>query len=455
MTVGVGAAHAKPSPAPQTDPEPPRANVSTKRAIVPPTRSAPSPVSKPAIVRDPLHDRDPLPPTIIPTRTAKLIAQAAPAKSLRSGARQLGTVAQNRPSAPLPSATPGGSSAPVPGTPSPTIQRPTPTTGTPSPAAPTFSPIPTGTPLPKSVPVPDRLNPSANPLQFPTRPSEVQVRSTQAITLQQAIQLAERNNRDLEISRLQVEQSRFAIQEARSGSFPTLGLTAGVTRSGTAFITQDNQQNNFLQQLGLDNSSGSSSATRTNFSTGLQLSYDLFTSGARPALIRSAERRSRALELQLEQTREDTRLQVSNFYYNLQNADSQVSINEAAVRNAEANLRDSRAQETAGLGTRFDTLRAEVNLANAQQQLRNAQGTQEIARRQLVQLLSLSETVTLVSADPVQPAGSWTLPLEDSIVLAYKNRAELEQQLVQRDLSEEQIRLARAQNGPTLSATAA
>jgi OMF family outer membrane factor len=39
-------------------------------------------------------------------------------------------------------------------------------------------------------------------------------------------------------------------------------------------------------------------------------------------------------------------------------------------------------------------------------------------------------------------------------VLAYKNRAELETQLVQRDISEAQIRAARAANGPTLSLSA-
>ncbi|MBN8562793.1 MAG: TolC family protein, partial [Leptolyngbya sp. UWPOB_LEPTO1] len=292
------------------------------------------------------------------------------------------------------------------------------------------------------------LTPSSNRLLFPTKPGEVQVRSVQPITLQQALDLAERNNRDLEIARLQVEQSRAAIREARAGNFPTLALTSNLTRSGSAFITQDTQQNSFLEQLGIQSQSGSS--TRTAFGLGAQLNYDIFTSGLRPAQIEAAERRSRTAELQLEQTREELRLQVSNDYYNLQNADSQVAINEAAVRNAEANLRDSRAQETAGLGTRFDTLRAEVNLANAQQQLRNSQATQEINRRQLAQRLSLSETATLTAADPVQPAGTWTIPLEDSIVLAYKNRAELEEQLVQREISQAQIRAARAQNGVTL-----
>ncbi|MCY7323125.1 MAG: TolC family protein, partial [Phormidesmis sp. CAN_BIN36] len=42
----------------------------------------------------------------------------------------------------------------------------------------------------------------------------------------------------------------------------------------------------------------------------------------------------------------------------------------------------------------------------------------------------------------------------DTIVLAYKNRAELEAQLVQREVSEQQRRAALAALGPTISATA-
>jgi len=451
MTVGtMGAASANPV-RPQNDPEP----AASDQLLIAEARTPSSLSGKSANVPLPLtwktsrdSEGDPTPPFVAMTIAQSPASNPSPAKptskpqTSAQGTTSSPPATAPRPSAPLPRST-GSPSTPIPATPAPTT--PAPATRIPATPAPT---TPGNGGANQLVPTPAFLNPSPNRLQFPTRPSEVQIRATQPITLQQALELAERNNRDVEISRLQVEQSREAIREARAGSFPTLGLTASLNRSGSAFITRDTQQNSFLQQLGID--SGNSGSTSTAFSTGAQLNYDLFTSGLRPAQIQAAERRSRATELQLEQTREDLRLQVSNDYYNLQNADSQVAINEAAVRNAEANLRDSRAQEAAGLGTRFDTLRAEVNLANAQQQLRNAQATQEVNRRQLAQRLSLSETATLTAADPVQPAGTWTIPLEDSIVLAYKNRAELEEQLVQREISQAQIRAVRAQNGVTV-----
>lgn len=75
---------------------------------------------------------------------------------------------------------------------------------------------------------------------------------------------------------------------------------------------------------------------------------------------------------------------------------------------------------------------------------------QEIARRQLVQLLSLSESVDVGAADPVQRAGDWTLSLEESIVLAYKNRVEFQQQLEQRTISQQQRRVAIADGQPQI-----
>jgi hypothetical protein len=46
------------------------------------------------------------------------------------------------------------------------------------------------------------------------------------------------------------------------------------------------------------------------------------------------------------------------------------------VENAQASLRDTQAREQAGVGTRFDVLQAQVNLANAQQELTIAVPTQ-------------------------------------------------------------------------------
>ncbi|NDJ19520.1 TolC family protein [Myxacorys almedinensis] len=342
-------------------------------------------------------------------------------------------------------------------TPRPPAGSPTPTPSNDVPAiAPTLTPsVPTPS---RSVPAPQRLNPSANPLQFPTQPSEVQIQASESITLLQALELAERNNRDVEISQLELERAQAALREARAANLPTLGLSAGLSRSGSNVgggQGSSRQLSQLLESLtGQPSDDDNDSSVSTSLSSSLRLSYDLYTSGLRNANLRASERQVRAAELALERIREQLRLDTTGDYYDLQDADEQSRINQAAVANAQANLNDSIAQESAGLGTRFDVLRAQVNLANAQQQLTNAQANQVVRRRQLAQRLSLPEYATVQAADSVEVAGSWTPSLEESIILAYKNRSELEEQLVQIDISEQQRRAVLAANGPTLSVSA-
>ncbi|MGI8504344.1 MAG: TolC family protein [Hassallia sp.] len=328
------------------------------------------------------------------------------------------------PITPLPTPAPGGG-----------VQTPTPTPVTPP---------PTG-----EVQIPDYLNQNPNPLQFPTKPEEVRLQGIQPITLAQALELARRNNRDLQVSLLQLQRSQYAVREAQAALLPNFDVNGSVTRQQSASGQLSTELRE--QQTGI---SVNQDEPSTGFNGQAQLSYNLYTSGSRQAVIRQAEEQVRFQELDVERQSEVIRLNVSTDYYNLQQADESVRINTAAVTNAQASLRDAQALEQAGVGTRFSVLQSQVNLANTQQDLTNSISQQQIARRQLVARLSLSQSVNVVAADPVRLAGLWNQTLEQSIILAFQNRPELQQQLAQRNIFEQQRRGALAQIGPQVSLVA-
>lgn len=327
----------------------------------------------------------------------------------------------------------------------------------------------------------DNLNPSGNPLSFPTEPSEVQVDSQKAITLEQAVELSLKNNKDIEQARLQVERSGFALREQRASLFPTLDLTSGLTYSNDLFldnITQQSidqdvddavdqaQQDNpdltddQLSQIGdserqrqEDRFTNGINSSSFDFNGGLGINYTIYNGGQRGASIRTAEKQLRSDELDLERITEEARFETARDYYDLQNSDAQVEIQEAAVEDATQTLKDAQLLERAGLGTRFDVLRAEVELAQADQRLTTAIANQNISRRQLAETLSVSHSTDLSTADAIEEAGTWDLELAETIVQAFKNRAELEQFLLQREISEEQRTIALSQTRPNLSAS--
>ncbi len=332
-------------------------------------------------------------------------------------------------------------------TPLPTDSTPAPTVpGSVTPAPADSTPRPTTVP-PGAVEIPQKLIPIANPLQFPTNPNEVTLQENQPITLGQALELARRNNRDLQVALLELQRSRYALKEAEAGLLPTLGISADLSRSQSS-------SSQLQEELSGPNSLGSNDEPTTAFSGQAQLSYDLYTSGLGKARRNAAREQVRFNELAVETQSEEIRLNVTTDYYNLQQSDEQVRIAQSAVQNSEASLRDAEALERAGVGTRFDVLRSQVNLANAQQDLTNARSQQAISRRQLATRISLPQGINISAADPVQLAGLWDLTLEESIVRAFQNRPELQQQLAQRNINEQQRRQALAELGPQISLVA-
>ncbi|MBD2463110.1 TolC family protein [Oscillatoria sp. FACHB-1407] len=291
------------------------------------------------------------------------------------------------------------------------------------------------------------LDPDSNPLFVPTQPEQVRIVDTQAITLEQAVELAFRNNPELQIATLELTRNQAAVREARAALLPTLDFRSGLTIQET----QENSLTDQLSQLLPEQDQPEQDDADINVQGTLRLDYDLYTGGRRSALIRAAEARVRLQELQVEVVSEQLRLDVTSDYYDLQEADEQVRIARASLVEAQQNLRDTQALEQAGVGTRFDVLQSEVNLANIQQELTQALSVQRTAQRQLAQRLNLASQVDIATADPIAPTEAWELSLEDSIVLSFQNRAELQQQLLQREINQEQRRVELAQNRPQVS----
>ncbi|MEG4502322.1 TolC family protein [Microcoleus sp. F6_B4] len=341
---------------------------------------------------------------------------------------------------------------------------PNPLNNVPVPSAPVQ--ILRGTPNESFPPVPPRgiletkppasLEPNPNPLQFPTNPEDVRIEQTEPITLQQAIDLARRNSQVLQIAGQQVEQSRAALREQQAALYPDLNFQMDASRSVSAggelgIRAAQRRLNALANRTGQPAEQAGTNFGSNSLNSTLQLSYDVDLFGRRRANIRAAEEQLRLRELDVERQAEQLRFDTAEAYYTLQNADGQVAIRQASVRNAEQSLRDAEALERAGVGTRFAVLQAQANLANEQQQLSVARRDQRVAQRRLAEILNISQSANLTAADPVEQAGSWRLSLEESIVQAFKNRPELEQQLVQRDISKQQRRSIQAGRLPQLS----
>lgn len=376
-----------------------------------------------------------------------------------------------------------------------------------------------------------QLNPDPDPLRLPPE-AESKIDVVQPITLQQALELAQRNNLDVRVAELQLQQSQAALKQAKAANLPTLSAQGNLFRTDSSqfdlnprpinldigaqneVIARTLQRLQTQQALSLQNlstdianlqirlqqgpdqqqqlvfdqqlqdlqlqasttatlplvpsftpfsplnsfaSSGQGAtdgAVSTTANGTLALTYNVFTSGSRSSLIRAARAQVRISELALQVQLEQLRLDVANDYYNLQEASALVTVTRSAVESATKSVIDAKALESAGLGTFFDVLQAEVRLADAQQNLTEAEALERIAQRQLAQRLNVQDAKDVLAADPIQAAGRWSLSLSQSIRLSLQNRPELAQILQQRRIAKQQRRVALAAIRPQVQAFA-
>jgi outer membrane protein TolC len=289
-----------------------------------------------------------------------------------------------------------------------------------------------------SIPVPPSL-------VVPSKPEEVKIQENQPLTLEQALEIARHSNPQLRTAILELERSRAGLREAEAALYPTFGINGSLT-NGTS--SED--------QLSVDAGAAlpATDKNRTVFTGQAEINYNIYTSGRRSASIREAKERARISKLDVDTRFQEIRLSVTTRYYDLQAADERLRISTAAVENAQASLRDAQALERAGVGTKFDVLRSQVNVANSQQDYVNARSRQQISQRQLVSLLNLPPTVNISTAESVKVAGLWQQSLEETIINAYQNREELEQRLAERNIGEQKRKFALSQLGPQIALVA-
>jgi OMF family outer membrane factor len=296
---------------------------------------------------------------------------------------------------------------------------------------------------------------TAQPLQpeypkAPQQPLELKVQKNQPLSLNEAIEIAIQRSPNLLVSKLGVERSQGTVKEAEAGRLPTAGSSANYNYSESA-----SSKLGGTGPSGFGGGGGGGGASSSLTGNIVRANWNLYTSGLVDARIDNAQQGLKFSTLDVEKALQDLKVGVANAYFDLQSQDGNVSIAESAVRNAEASLRDAEAQERAGVGTKFDVLRQQVQVANTQQRLLQAQNNRVVAQRNLARALNFEEPTNVIARDPIEESGSWDLSLEDSIFQAYAKRVELPEFVAQEQQAKAQERLAYAQLGPQLSLNAA
>lgn len=220
-----------------------------------------------------------------------------------------------------------------------------------------------------------------------TQDIQVELPDGNELTLNQVIQLSVANNPQVKRAILSVENADEQVKLAWSEVLPSITSSANFTRNieipvnfvpATFFDPNANPDELVPLQFGTDN----------NWQGGITVSQNIFRGEAIVGISSSSVFKS-VQEEALRTTVQETITQARKAFHGVLIAEEQLRLQQATISRIERNLDENESRYEAGLVEEYDVLRLEVQLANQEPQLTDAELGVEEAYRNLKELMAL------------------------------------------------------------------
>ena len=259
----------------------------------------------------------------------------------------------------------------------------------------------------------------------------------QALTLQDCLDLALKQNPSILKAQQEIRRARGVIVEARAPGVPQITASG----SGEMIDKKAIDAFKFITTNGASATSTVFGNQQQPWSAQVQASQLLYQGGRVRSGVRAAELSSQIAGLDFQRIVADTILNVRTEFYQILLNQALVEVREQSVTLLEQQLKDAQSRFDVGSVPRFNVLRAEVELENAKPPLIRAQNDLRLSKENLVKLLAIDST----------PRNDFT-PITFEGKLVYEHRAwdlsgALQQAINQRpelQAAERQIGVAKA-----------
>jgi len=264
--------------------------------------------------------------------------------------------------------------------------------------------------------------------------------SARAISLDEAVRLAQRNSPLAVQAEGNERTSRAARTSAIGNIMPSISLNAGRTIQFGGGTTRVNQ-----------NGEEVAVASQPTNSTGLSMNMTLFDGGQRLYDLRTSKSAIEAAEANRVAVRYDVALQVKGQFFAVLAALESQDAARVQMDQAEQQFRSSIAQVKAGVATRSDSLRGVIQVGNAQLALITAQSNLSAANAALTRLVGSDVPVT---ADPRSVQENMAaLPDSAELAALAKKAPAIVEARANLDAAEESRKASRSTYLPSLSAS--
>ena len=275
--------------------------------------------------------------------------------------------------------------------------------------------------------------------------------AAETLTLEEAIRIAIMQHPDIRAAGYRLETEEAGITVARSGFFPQVHLSERFNRTSNpmwAFGTRLNQQS--IRQEDFDPNRLNDPDPINNFNTALALSWEVFNGGRTSNGLEQAKQNARISSLDLNQIRQNIIARTVKAYSGLLLAEEELKMIRQVQKTARTHLDMVRSRYDAGFVVKSDLLRAQVRIAEIEQQTLLVESRLYVAQAALNSAMGYPDNrsfyPTTPFADRLEPTGA----VEEWIQTALSRHPDLERLKTEEEISRKEIEKAKSGHWPNL-----
>jgi outer membrane protein len=232
------------------------------------------------------------------------------------------------------------------------------------------------------------------------------------ISLDEAVRLAQRNAPSAVQAAGAVRSNAAAVRTAYLAFIPSLSFSTGASKQGGDRFDSQGQLVPFT-------------GATWSYSSGMNLNVQLFDGGSRFFDLKSAKANVAAAEANETLQQYNVALNVKQQYYGVLAARESESAAQAQLEQALEQLKTASAKVAAGAATKSDSLRAVIQVGNAQLALLQARNNLSVANASLTRLVA---TPFVVTASPSDTSEALALGADSAEIAAFALRGPAVQQ---------------------------
>jgi outer membrane protein len=266
---------------------------------------------------------------------------------------------------------------------------------------------------------------------------------TLRLSLDKAIELALIHNEDIHIAASSLEKARGRKREAYSAALPHVNFYAGYTRNilrPVLFFSDPESGETVQIKIGEEN----------DYTFNVSMSQVLYAFGRVGGAIKAADYYLDSAEQTVEATRRETILAVQEAYYGAVLAGEVLEISHLSLEQARKQFEETRIKVRQQVASRFDSIRAEVQLKNREPEVIQAENAVRIALMNLKRLAGIERDVPVVLTDGLQYQAA-EYDVETAIEEAFRTRPDISALQLQVAMAEKIHQVMKRNNFPYLS----